>query len=128
MDNRLHQNRNIYIRRIPCFYNIVGFKQEIGGYLTKELQSPIIPPPMVPPLELQNTEDMNENMIMNLENRSGEDSDGLISLPLFRVTGTSMDIEKLVEKLQKNKQPLGGDVSYQQRPRAFGTQWKTRIG
>ena len=66
---------------------------------------------------------------MNLEQRSGDgEMEALISLPLFRVTGTSMDIEQLYEKLQENDEPLGGANSYYQKPRGLGTQWKTRIG
>ena len=77
---------------------------------------------------MENLEDPNEGMIMDIEQRSGEEDDGLISLPLFRVTGTSMDIQKLFEKLKDNEEPLGGQNSFQPKSRAFGTQWKTRIG
>ena len=79
-------------------------------------------------MDAENLPDPNEGVIVDLEQRSGDDDGGLISLPLFRVTGTSMDIQKLFEKLKEHDEPLGGENSFQPKSRGFGTQWKTRIG
>ena len=68
-----------------------------------------------------------QQLVLDLESKLDENG-GQISLPLFRVSGTSMDIEKLFEKLQDNEKPLGGGNSYKPYPRPLNTQWKTRIG
>ena len=72
-------------------------------------------------------EDLNEGMIMDIKRKLGKEVAGLISLPLFRVTGTPMDIEQLYEQLQENNQALGGKVTHQPKP-SFETQWKIRMG
>ena len=68
-----------------------------------------------------------QQLVLDLENQIDENG-GQISLPLFRVSGTSLDIEKLFEKLKENEKPLGGGNSYEPYPRPLNTQWKTRIG
>ena len=39
-----------------------------------------------------------------------------------------MDIENLVEKLEDNTEPLGGENSHEPAPGPLQTQWKTRLG
>jgi len=68
-----------------------------------------------------------QQLVLDLESKLDENG-GQISLPLFRVSGTSMDIEKLFEKLKDNEKPWGGGNSYEPYPRPLNTQWKTRIG
>ena len=79
-----------------------------------------------PKFDLSNREET-QQLLIDLENQMDENG-GQISLPLFRVSGTSLDIEKLFEKLKDNDKPLGGENSYQPNPRPLSTQWKTRIG
>ena len=80
------------------------------------------------PLKIEDVEPSYEGILKNVEEPNRNEMDALISLPLFRVSGTTMDIEKLYETLQENDKPFAGESSYQQKPRAFNTQWKTRIG
>ena len=89
----------------------------------KKEEIPIIKPVIV----TKNKDADRMKLMMELENQLDENG-GLISLPLFRVSGTSMDIEKLFEKLKENDKPLGGENSYMPNPGPLSTQWKTRIG
>ena len=84
--------------------------------------------PTIKPIEItNNSNDDGMKLMMNLENQFDENGK-LISLPLFRVSGTSMDIEKLFEELKENEEPLGGGNLFLPNPRPLSTQWKTRIG
>ena len=68
-----------------------------------------------------------QQLLIDLENQMDENGEQ-ISVPLFRVSGTSLDIEKMLEKLSNNDKTLGGENSYQPKSRPLSTQWKTRIG
>ena len=58
-----------------------------------------------------------------------EGGGGLISVPLFRITGTSMDIAKLYKQLHQNDPTkMGGKNSHRLKPTSFQGQWKVRIG
>ena len=108
---------------------ILGDNDQVGLQHVKEE----VPPSLTQTIELEHRHRPYEGMNMDLEQRGGggnemQEMDTLISLPLFRVTGTTMDIEKLYEKLQGNDQPLREVNSFEQKPRDFGAHWKTRIG
>ena len=83
--------------------------------------------PSISPKFALNDKQATQQLMIDLESQIDENG-GQISLPLFRVSGTSMDIEKLFEKLKDNEKPLGGGNSYEPYPRPLNTQWKTRIG
>ena len=72
---------------------------------------------------------------MNLEQGNGDETDPLISLPLFRVSGTSMDMKRLYDKHVEKKWDVDGKnpgtlkrLSYRPKSANFGAQWKTRVG
>ena len=73
-------------------------------------------------------EDLNEGFMRGIKQRLRNEIEGLISFPLFRITGTSMDIDKLYKQLQQNDQPMEGKKSHRPKPTSFQGQWKTRIG
>ena len=78
---------------------------------------------------MENIDVPDKGMVMNLEQGSGDEMDALISLPLFRVSGTSMDMKKLYDKLhEKNNVVLKRGGSYLAKSKGFGAQWKTRVG
>ena len=92
----------------------------------KKKEATITTPP--PPIVLNDREKLLQDLLLSLENQQVGEDGALISLPLFRVTGTSMDIENLVEKLEDNTEPLGGENSHEPAPGPLQTQWKTRLG
>ena len=65
---------------------------------------------------------------MDFKQRIANGLRGLISLPSFKITGTSMDIKQLYGQLQENDQHLRGKNSNRLKTRNLQTQWKTRIG
>ena len=69
-----------------------------------------------PPLEIANLDQLNEEFIMELRRRLGNKLSGL---PLFKVTGTAMDIDQMTKKSNGNKDTLGKEVFYQGRPSLF---------
>ena len=118
---------NLHCQQIGIFLIISGFQKEVEQWNKQNKNSPNMMDDQIR-LDMENVENPNEGVVMNIEQKIGEGEDGLISLPLFRVTGTSMDIQNLFEKLKDNEEPLGGENSFQPKSRGFGTQWKTRIG
>ena len=69
-----------------------------------------------PSLEIANLDQLNEEFIMELRHRLGNKLSGL---PLFRVTGTAMDIDQMTKKWNGNKDTLGKESFYQGRPSLF---------
>ena len=50
-----------------------------------------------------------------------------VSFPLFRITGTSMDIAKLYKQLQKNDQLVGEKISHSHKPTGLQGQQRFKL-
>ena len=103
---------------------ISGKDKQVEPWYVMEEAVPIL----TPLLEQASLGEPYEELIINSEEKNRSEMDAFVPLPLFRATGTSMEIENLYKKLHENDQRLRGGNSYHQKPSTFETQWKTRIG
>ena len=104
-----------------CFSIADGEQEKIDtGYENEEASDSLLQPDEI--------YDPNTGMIMNLVQGNGDETDPLISLPLFRVSGTSMDMKRLYDKLDGKNPGTLKRLSYRPKSTSFGAQWKTRVG
>ena len=101
---------------------ISGYENEMKQWNEKKEELPLLGPKF----DMSDKKET-QQLLIDLENQMDENGEQ-ISVPLFRVSGTSLDIEKMLEKLNNNDKTLGGETSYQPKSRPLSTQWKTRIG